>query len=221
MGWSQCYGGAGGSTAPTFSETVLYDNPSGARTFTISQDFHGFDLVRFELHNESTGTNTCITTTPNSIDAIYSKTSVMCLNELNNNQYLTLTWDLSTLTFTYNNYRNLVVTKVVGLNCTNMTMTETEIYKASAYSSTSVVVDSQTSLYDYDYLLVVANGGWDEIQPCYYPIIKEDKADLLSGFYMFIPRIINPYNSYQSIQFNSEYQLSSARYFYVVGIKFT
>lgn len=213
MAWYRCTGGKG-SDKPIFTPTVLCDNTSASSSFVLSDDYHNYDFVEFELTNSSSGVVTKIFTTPNAIDAIYNVTTDMVLNEYNNNQYAEYTYNSSTNTFNRVNNRNCNCTKITGYVCSNLTVTETEIFKASSLSGTSVSISS-TGLLGYDFLIVAANNADStSIVPC-NNIVSFCDAPINSYGYAF-----NGYNSAQYVSI-TDTSMSSAPYLYVGGIKFT
>ena len=213
MGWSLCQGGNGGSGGgvPVFSKTIIALNPSANSSFTFDYDYHGYDFVRFKVLNSDTSNISYYVTTPSTIDAAFSKASRFTLNEFQSNQYCTYSQN-SSLTWTLTNSRGCKIVEVVGFTCLNATVTETVIYSASTLSSSEVTITTQDDLTDYDVILFCANSSDPtEILPCAHFASYIE----FSGFMSF-----NFYNGFKNVQI-SEHGISSARYFYVSGIKFT
>lgn len=204
----------GGDGKPLFTSTVLCDNSSASSSLVLTDDYHNYDFVEFELTNSSTSAVTKIFTTPDAIDAIYNVTTDMVLNEFNNNQYAEYTYSSQTNTFNRVNHRNCDCTKITGYVCSNLTVTETEIFKANSRSSTPVSISS-TGLLGYDFLIVAANNADStSIVPC-NNIVSYSDAPIDSYGYAF-----NGYNSTQYVAI-TDTTMSSAPYLYVGGIKFT
>ncbi len=233
------FGSAPGPTpvTPEFTETILWYTGSSEQTISLSDDYHNYDFVRFEFWNRSGQYSWDVVTTPSSLDKIWSLDTGVCFNEFSNNQYWYGTYDDTTYTFTRVNYRNTYFTKVVGLVCNNFTMTEDVIYSAPARSSNDVTISTDKNLYNYYALMVVANGPYDEIIPCYLsidphtddhlPEVQQTIHKYIDPVHLIAPpsiryNCINPYASSQAVTITDDgYGLSSARYAYVTGIKFT
>ena len=212
MGWVQCIGQNGGSggDAPVFSETIIASNPSANASFTFDDDYHDYDFVRFKVLNSDTSNISYYVTTPSTIDAAFSKASRFTLNEYQSNLYCT--YSQNSLTWTLTNSRSCKIVEVVGFTCLNATVNETVIYAAPSLSSSEVSITTQDDLTDYDLILFCANSSDPtEILPCAHFASYID----FSGFMTF-----NFYRGVKQIQI-SEHEISSARYFYVIGIKFT
>lgn len=222
---------------PEFTETVLWYTGSTEHAISLSDDYHNYDFVRFKFWNRSGQYSWEVVTTPSSLDKVWSFNTGICFNEFNNNQYWYGTYDDTTYTFTRVNDRNTYFSKVVGLVCNNFTMTEDVIYSAPAMSSDNVTISTDKNLYNYYALMVVANGAYDEILPCYLsidphaddhlPEVQQAVSKLVDPVHLIAPlsigsNYINPYNNSQAVTITDDgYGLSSARYAYVTGIKFT
>ena len=214
MGWSQCYGGAGGGSTPTFSETVIATG-TNASTLVFTGDYTDYDLLKFVCVNSSNGKVTEILTTPSTVEAIRAVRSYICFNEYANNQYCVYRFGNTTSDdWTYSTSRNLYISEVRGLTCTNGTLTETEIYNRGAYTTTEVAITGQTGLLDYD--MIFLSSAYDEIQPNVINIVKpfgETSSSVRDA-------AITPYNHTYNIRITNT-DMTSSYYFYVVGIKFT
>ena len=212
MGWVQCIGqnGGGGGSMPEFSETIIASNPSANSSFTFDDDYHDYDFVRFKVINSNTSNVSYYVTTPSTIDAAFSIASRFTLNEFQSNQYCT--YSQNSLTWTLTNSRSCNIVEVVGFTCLNATVNETVIYSASSLSSSEVTITTQDDLTDYDLILFCANSSDPtEILPCAYFASYIEFSGLMH---------FNYYMGAKQIQI-SEHGISSARYFYVLGIKFT
>ena len=220
MGWSLCQGGNGssGGETPIFSKTTILDNSAEASTFTFTSDYHNYDILRFKIHNADSGVYQYFFCTPNAIDYAFTLASRVTFNEYNTNQYGT--YSQSGLTWTRTNSRNIHVVECVGLTCTNMSVNETEIYKAQSLTSSSIVVTYIDGLInEFDLIFVWANSGdYTEILPC-RPIIH--KVDFeLENENTTVCAQLNYYDGY-NVVYVTNTTMSSFRYFYVSGIKFT
>ena len=204
----------GGDGKPLFTSTVLCDNSSASSSLVLSDDYHNYNFIEFELTNSSSGVVTKILTTPDAIDAIFDLTTIIVLNEFNNNQYVGYSYNSAAYTFSRQYNRNCDCTKITGYVCSNLTVTETEIFKASSLSSASVSISS-TGLLEYDFLIVAANNSDStSIIPCNNVVSYSDVP---------IDRYGYAFNGYNSTQYVSvtDTTMSSAPYLYVGGIKFS
>lgn len=210
-------GGGGGGFTPAFSETKIVDNTTLASSFTFSQDYHNFDFIKIKLYNSSSTKYTTIITTPTTIDNIYSLTWLVNFNEIGSDQYVC--YSRSGLTWSRGGRRNLDIYEVYGLNCTNATVTETQIYKASYMSGNWVDVTTQLNLFDFDWILFSSNDSSDdELQPCNDIFVPNqctyDLYDESLRYYVF--------NDYYSTRVGSigNHYLGALPFAYVAGIKF-
>lgn len=215
-------GGGGGGVTPIFSETVLVDNSSLASSFTFSSDYHNYDFIRFKLYNSSSGAYTYILTTPSSIDAIFDITSYYALNEFHSNQYCD--YRQNGLTWTRHGGRNVDVYEVVGLTCTNATVTETEIYKASTQSGTAVTVTTQENLMDFDWILFSNNDSSnDELLSSQTIFVPSRSVYIATGGakQLFCCQSYNFYGFVDVEVWIDNHEISAHSFAYIVGIKFS
>lgn len=207
-------GEGGGSSAPTFSETVIATG-TNASTVVFTGDYTDYDLLKFVCVNSSSGKVTEILTTPSTVEAIRAVRTKICFNEYANNQYCVYYFGNTTsANWTYETSRNLYISEVRGLTCTNGTLTETEIYNRGAYTTTEVAITGKTGLLDYDMIFLSAT--YDEIQPNVINIVKpfgETSSSVRDA-------VITPYNYTYNIRI-TDTNMTASYYFYVVGIKFT
>lgn len=210
--------GIGANVIPTFTEIVLVDNSTLASSFTYSEDYRNYDFLRFKLHNSSSSVDTYILTTPSTIDAIFNVTSRIMLNEYSNNQGCT--YSQSGLTWTRQWQRNVDIYEVVGLTCTNVTMTETEIFKATSQSGTSIDITTQLDLMSFDWILFSSNDStYDEIMLC-QKIFTPSESLYRATNEQPIPYAFSSYSSSTWVNISRNY-ISASTYLYVVGINFT
>ena len=215
-------GGGSGAIVPTFTETVLVDNSSLATSFTFSEDYHNYDFIRVKIYNSSYDRYSYHITTPSSIDAIFSLTSRILFNEWATNQGAN--YSQNGLTWNRTWTRNVNVYEIVGLKCTNMTVEETEIYKASSISGTAVSVTTQLNLFDFDWILFTDNdSASDEVMPSKTiftkPCYVDDILDSSMSFTMSY--IMQNYNGSGSLVYITNHEITSEKFLYIVGIKFT
>lgn len=206
--------GEGGSASPTFSETVIATG-TNASTLVFTGDYTDYDLLKFVCVNSSNGKVTEILTTPSTVEAIRAIRSYICFNEYYNNQYVTYRFGNTTsANWTYGAGRNLYISEVRGLTCSNGTITETEIYNRGAYTTTEVAITGKTGLLDYD--MIFLSAAYDEIQPNVVNIVKpfgETSSSVRDA-------VITPYNHAYNIRI-TDTSMTASYYFYVVGIKFS
>lgn len=238
MGWSLCQGGNGGSSVsyPLFEKTLIGDDTSMTGTFTLTDDYHSYDLILFEMESY------IAIATPNSIDACFtSPSSRLTVNYEGTNLYGT--YNKSGDTWTRTNSRNVFIIRVWGLTCTNGTLTETQIYKASSLSSDNVTITSQDDLLNYDFIISVGNSRdlTEIIVNNYLWSPKNTMYDANAVFSLTIPiydgndnyignqyRVPKERTTYSLLVYSgtqgvtiSAHELSSARFYYVSGLTFT
>ena len=205
-----------GGEKPEFDYIKILDNPTGESSFTLTDDYHNYDLLQIKLYNDSYTKTTYIYTTPITIDKCraISSDNVVNFNELNNIQYISMKIT-DNINWARYSSRNCVITEINGMNCTNLTCTEYEIFTASGRSSSNVDITPSSELSFYDYIFFSMNSsGIDEIQPSLFIYSRNDLIETPVTF------AVNPYNSMQSIAI-SDFYISPARFAYVAGIKFT
>ena len=217
-------GGGGGGGTPEFTITTLADNSEGAQNITISQDYHNFDIIGFDISTTTAADSLRIFITPAGIDAIFAVTgnsnNRINLNLRNTNNYIC--YEYSALTFTHFLSRNSTQCwGIYGYKCTNKNVTEETLFVTNTASATAITLDltgDDKHFFDYDYLFFVANSDandYSEFQPCqdvfYPPKVVLSKPVL----YRF-----NHYNSQTYVNIN-DLTVSAARYLFVSGMKFS
>lgn len=205
-----------GGEKPEFDYIKILDNPTGEGSFTLTDDYHNYDLLQLKLYNNSSTKTTYIYTTPTSIDKCraISDANIVNFNEINNNQYIAMKMT-DNINWALYNYRSCIISEINGMNCTNLTCSEYEIFTASGRTSTSVDIVPSSELSFYDYIFFSMNSsGIDEIQPSSFVYSKNDIIETPVAF------AVNPYNTVQTITI-SDFYISPARFAYVAGIKFT
>lgn len=204
----------GGSNKPTFTETLLIDNSAKATSFTFTDDYHDYPLVRIEFTNTSNNRVNNVVVSPDALDAIFQYSQYMTLNEWGNNNYATYSESGSTWTRHQSYFRNEIITAVYGMAC-DMTVTETELYQATSTSSSSVSVTSTDKLTSYDWLMFVCNSS--------------DNTEIIPSLSILAPVFVGEVGVYQrynttsniAVSIDTEYALSSGMFFRVSGIKFS
>lgn len=206
--------GEGGASSPIITETVLADNSSAASSFTLSDDMSNYDFIVFKCLNSSSNVVTEFITTPTHLANVLSVTgnSKFTLNEPATNQYVI--YSVNGNVFTKSASRNMNITEVRGLKCTNKTVTETVIYLAPSLSSTATPI-SGTGFFDYDLIFFSGNSASADdmsfdLTPCYKDIFGAEVITHYIQYYgAFVPIYI------------TDTDMSSARYLAVTGIKFS
>lgn len=217
---SKIYLTSGSSGGIQFETTELANNPTWAASleFTLSGDYHDYDFVRFIVKRDGYGDYTTdIITTPDHIDKAFDLGSKFDLNEFGNNYYCCYTKNGAT--WTKSGDRTIFITKIIGYICTSHTVTETEIYSASARSSTAVSVDNQSDLLDYDLIFFSANSTRDdEVGPSIGVLNVND--EIISKPASDCRQVVfNGFNRNASV-FVTNTAISSERFAYISGIKF-
>lgn len=158
-------GGGGGSTEPTFTETLIADNTSKTDDVYLDSDWSTYDFLRFELENTNTNTTLSIISIPEIVTAIFTGSSnIVNFNEVGNNQYVCYQKVNGTRWHKYG-ARNLVLTKVYGINCSNMSVTKTELYQKSSIAATLETITLVEDSSDFDYIFAsMCDGSYDETQ---------------------------------------------------------
>lgn len=209
-------GGGGGSEAqlPEFTSTVIATGTSDG-TVTFTEDYHNYPLFFIKCVNSAYETITNILCSPSMVDSVFdlpasSGANDLVVNECSNDQYANYHKNDLT-TWTRRGVRNLYISEVIGLNCTNFNISETEIYNKGFYD-TSFREITGSGLLAYNMLLVASSV--DGIQPNAIFIVN-DFGDLLDAY----SAIVTPYNRSHAINI-SDTKMTSAPYHYIGGIKF-
>ena len=198
-----------GGGSPEFRETEIATDTNNTGTLTFTGDIADYDLIKLYLTNSSNATITEILTTPTLLSTVFSQLNEMVFNEYANNQYATYKITSAT-TWTRQAYRNIYISSVNGLTCTNKTITETEIYNRGSYGTGNVTITS-TGLLDYDMIFVSCS--YDGAQPNVVPIVKTLGEDANTRR----AAVTTPYGRAESIQI-SDTTMTASKYYYVCGI---
>lgn len=206
-----------GGEKPEFDYIKILDNPTGESSFTLTNDYHNYDLLQIKLYNNSSTKTTYIYTTPTSIDKCHTIAGAVNFNELSNNQYITMKIT-NNVNWAFYKGRNCVITEINGMNCTNYICSEYNIFTASGRTSANVDIVPSSDLSFYDYIFFSMNSSSDdEVQPSLSIYCKNELIDTQVASVAFA---VTPYNTVQSITI-SDFYISPARFAYVAGIKFT
>ena len=204
---------------PEFSETLLIDNSNYNASFTFTDDYHNYDIVKVIAYNSDSQTVMApICTTPSTLDKCFSFSGgLVCFDEFNSRVHCDYTQN--NLTWTKSEYsRTCDIKEIYGIKCTNGTVVETTIYDHNSLSSPFVTVNYNGSFKDdFDVIFVCANsvdGDNDEIVPCMRQIYTESLIFNTSNH-----TILNRYNGYEEVTYTDN-SLLSWYYFFVVGLKF-
>ena len=212
----------GGTTpfVPQFTETLIGDNTAHAASFTLSEDYGNYDMVKIVWY-ESASVSGFLYTTPAILDEIFSVgVGKLCVNKPSTNYYICYT--KSSLTWTQTNQRNIYVHEVYGVTFTNCTMTATDLYKRGASTTTKFAITSLTSLKDYDLFIMSSIHATDgsETMPATW-LYQYPPENMSAAFSCPVPTVLQEYNANDEAIMISEYEMSAARYFMVQGITFT
>lgn len=198
-------------TFPQFSETTIATGDSSGVTFT--DDWHNYQFINIKSVNTSSNEVTYQLATPAAIDSIFDVNRYLVANEAGTNIYGSYT-DTSSTFWELKGTRNMRITEVTGLNCTNGTVTETEIYNKGSYDTSTRTLTGLTDLLSYDMFIICSSK--DDIQPnCYYAskgLVFSDQTSFKT--------IVTPYETQNKITI-TDTSMSSTYYHYVSGIKFT
>ena len=208
--------GGGEAFIPTFTKTTLCDNSElSTGNLTLSDDYDNYDLLYIELWNTSYNRLTTIITTPEILADIgtYSSGKIN-FNEYGTNQYANYTFATKT-SLTKNGARNCLIKKIEGWTGDNCNIVKADLYQKKAITNETVSITSETSLYEYDYIVMSAcDGDSTETQPCTY-LAKATSEDLLNKA---LANTFNYYATTSTLEI-TEYTMSANRYFYVQGLK--
>ena len=212
----------GGATpfVPQFSETLIADNTSHATSFTLTEDYGNYDMVKIVWY-ESASSSGFLYTTPDILDEIFTiGVGKLCVNKPSTNYYACYT--KSGLTWTRSNQRVIDVHEIYGVTFTNCTMTATDLYKRGASTTTKYAITSQTSLKDYDLFMMASIHATDgsETMPATW-LYQYPPENMSEAFSCPVPAVLQEYNANDEAFVISEYGMTAARFFMVQGIVFT
>lgn len=226
MAYFRCSSSNGGAAEPTFSTTTLYDSDgdySSVASMTLSEDYHDFDFLKFTIYKDISSTPTYageFIISPTAIDEIYTNRGLYInfFPLFNPSNYGLCISPSDNTTFARRWYREVSISKIEGLNCTNKSVTASVLYSASA-SVTSYTLSDDVR--DYDYLTVQALGSVDEVGFSLMRmdnIFKDDEVIIHAPTYMCNSRATAMAGSIDGINFYKYYGNGIA---VVVGYKFT
>lgn len=205
---------------PQFTETKIADNTAHAASFTLTEDYGNFDMVKIVWFESSTSSG-FLYTTPDILDEIFSiGVGKLCINKPSTNVYIC--YSKNGLTWTQTNQRVLFVHEIYGVTFTNCTMQTTDLYKRGASTTNKYPVTSQTSLKEYDLFMMASIHATDgsETMPTTW-LYQYPKENMSDAFSCPVPTVLQEYNGNDEAFVISEYEMSAARFFMVQGIKFT
>lgn len=212
----------GGATpfVPQFTETLIADNTAHASSFTLTEDYANYDMVKIVWY-ESATVSGFLYTTPDILDEIFSVgVGKLCINKPSTNYYACYT--KSGLTWTRSNQRVIDVHEIYGVTFTNCTMQATDLYKRGASTTDKHAITSQTSLKDYDLFMMASIHATDgsETMPTTW-LYQYPPENMSEAFSCPVPAVLQEYNANDEAFVITEYGMTSARYFMVQGVKFT
>lgn len=219
-------GGGGGTITPEYTEELIADNSSLADSFTFSEDYHNYEMLRVVLYNTSNQHYESQFIVPEGIDQAktYSSNKInfnMMEEATNSNQYVAYTISSDTAGLTWSRYgrRNVTLYAVYGMSFTNVTLTKTIIYSRGAIGATSVTPapPETKTFFDFDaivYMSCTANADETQFARDWY---MKDVVSMYNE--MYFRRFIR-YNNifYVTITPTS---IGTQSYFYVVGLNFS
>ena len=218
------YTPSGGSSEPTFSETVICDNSALGTTLSFTDDYTNYDFIKFEIYNTSSLATIFITTIPSIITEIFTySNNRINFNQIASNQYVCYQKSTNTSWSKYGN-RNQVVKTVTGIKCTNKTITPTSLYsKGSTTVDYAGNITLSDNFYNYDIIMYATHTNsyaQDETQPCNGCLYLGD-INLCRSWISPITLPVNYYNSTYSSSIYDNQMYSDGRIFCVYGLKFT
>lgn len=204
---------------PQFTETKIADNTAHAATFTLTESYNNYDMVKIVWY-ESSSSRGVLFTTPDILDEIFDVSTRVCINKPKTNMYVC--YSRNGLTWTQTNQRTIFVHEIYGVTFTNCTMTLTDLYKRGAVTTSAVAITSQTSLKDFDFFIMssIHNSDGSETMPSSwfvsYPYDFETAFDS-----MVEPCVLEEYNRNDETFNMTEFGMTAASYFMVQGVKLT
>ena len=204
---------------PQFTETKIADNTAHASTFTLSESYNNYDMVKIVWY-ESASSSGVLFTTPDILDEIFDVSTRLCIDKPKTNLYVC--YSRNGLTWTQTNQRTIFVHEIYGVTFTNCTMTLTDLYKRGAVTTSAVAITSQTSLKDFDFFVMssIHNSDGSETMPSSwfvsYPYDFETAFDS-----MVEPCVLEEYNRNDETFNMTEFGMTAASYFMVQGVKLT
>lgn len=213
-------------TEPQFSETVLYQNQGTAveNEITLSNDYHNYDIIKITCcdPNLSDATSSFYAT-PGILDFLITDNNpyINC-NILDTNHYIVYQINSGT-SLTYKGGRYIYITQIVGLKCTNGTITETEIFSRERADSW-VSINTELNLFEFNLILTLTSTrAWDESTLNNIVFMKPIGNDTYYGS----TEINNQLNVWRVIHYTSDswvgltnHYISDCRWYYVTGLKF-
>lgn len=212
-------------TEPQFSETVLYQNQTstGQATITLSDNYHNYDIIKFICCDTNTGNSlSSYYTTPATMDHMVADNPYINCNVMNTNHFVTCTIASNTQLTNCTHSRYLYVTKVIGLNCSNGTLVETEIYSGFRTGSW-FSIETELNLFDFNMILAqTCTSGYDENNITNNIYIRPN-----NNLYLGNTDIANQLTEWRVSYYGNSYvanitehTISSGKWYYVTGLKF-
>lgn len=146
-------------TEPQFSETVLYQNQGTAveNEITLSNDYHNYDIIKI-VCCDTASNNTLFPSyaTPGILDYLVTDSNpyVNC-NMIDTNHYIVYQINSGT-SLTYQSGSNVYVTQIIGLKCTNGTITEAEIFSRQR-SNSWTEINTELNLFEFNMILTLTS----------------------------------------------------------------
>ena len=212
------------SFMPTWTETKLVDNSGLATSFTFSEDYHNFQMLRVVIYNSSTQIYDSIFVLPSGIDKAFTYSSnKFCVNQQitgYSNQYVTYQED-SLLSWSRTGNRNCNIYEIYGMTFTNATLTTEVIYTRDAIANSNVTPTPPTgkTFFDYDAIIYMCCTTDTNITHfCKWWITKPKISLFTDSVGYGIP--LFAYNAGKPVVF-TETSIGTYGFFYVVGLNFT
>lgn len=225
---SAIMGISGGSSDAPFSQpytqTKIVDNSTLAQTFTFSEDYHNYQMLKVVIYNSSQNVYETQFLLPEGIDKAFEYSSgKFCVNQHTptySNQYASYVIQGNNLTWKRNANRNVNIYEIYGITF-SATLTLDVIYSRDEAVSNSTVTPTPPTgktFWDYDAIMYMYCSTDNNVTSFAKFWITKPAFSLYGneGYSVMLYK----YNSQAMILFTPT-SLGTFPYFYVVGLKFT
>ena len=212
------------SFMPAYTLTKIVDNSTQQSSFTFTEDYHNFSMLKIVLYNSSSQIYDNIYVLPSGIDKAFTYSSNhFCVNQQitgYSNIYVTYNQD-SLLTWSRVANRNANIYEIYGMTFTNATMTTEVIYSRDALTSGNVTPTPPTgkNFFDYDAIIYMFNTTDANITAFSKWWLTKPKMSISTDAEGYgVPLFV--YNNGKPVVM-TETSIGTYNFFYVVGINFT
>ena len=212
------------SFMPAYTLTKIVDNSTQQSSFTFTEDYHNYQMLKIVLYNSSSQIYDNIYVLPSGIDKAFTYSSNhFCVNQMAtgySNIYVTYNQD-SLLTWSRVANRNANIYEIYGMTFTNATMTTEVIYSRDALTSGNVTPTPPTgkNFFDYDAIIYMFNTTDANITAFSKWWLSKPKTSISTDTEGYgVPLFV--YNNGKPVVM-TETSIGTYNFFYVVGINFT